>query len=80
MAVANLLMLIGFPYTNRYWVTAEEFVQENTEMKLIIGSNYTKILDFVVTELQTKTSSVFVFANSCRLTHNLVKGLESKCD
>ena len=37
-------------------------------------------MDLVVDELQTKTSSVFVFANTRCLTHNLVKGLETKCD
>ena len=42
--------------------------------------DHTKNLDRVVTHLQNTDSSAFVFANTRKLTHSLVKSLESKLD
>ena len=38
MGVANALMSVRFPPAYWFWATAEEFAQENTEMRLICTS------------------------------------------
>ena len=60
--------------------TPSHFLQESITMIHKVGAEFTRHLDLGVHHLQNKASSVFIFANSRRLTNDLVKAFEGKLD
>ena len=60
--------------------TPSDFLQEGITMIHKVGSEFTRHLDHGIKHLQQESSSVFIFANSRRLTNDLLKAFEGKLD
>jgi len=85
MALTDLSGLLSITYigllpASRFWASERQFDLSCSHIALRVGSDYTKQLDRAVTHLSKCKSSMFVFANSRQLTHDLVTSLEKKLD
>lgn len=60
--------------------TPRDFLQETITMTHKVGAEFTRHLDKGVNHVKEKSSSVFIFANSRRLTKDLLKAFEGKLD